>query len=89
MQLIACTRALQKHIRQHISQVRPAFSDNQPKIIASNALIQVNGLYRHGFLIAPIVMSQVIEHVENLIQQQHRGVDDYQYANLLPVNKIE
>ena len=77
------------HIRQHISEVRRAFSDNQRKIIASNAVIQVNGLYRHGFLIAPIVMSQVIEHVENLMQQQHRGVDDYQYANLLPVNQIE
>ena len=73
------------NIRQHISQVRPAFSDNQPKIMAKNSLIQVNGLYRHGFLIAPIVLSQVLEHVNNVIQKQQRPIDDYQYSDLLPI----
>jgi len=52
-------------IRQHISQCRPAFSDNQPKISVvgtnnQNRLIQVNGLFRHGFLIAPVVLEQVM-----------------------------
>ena len=46
-------------IRQHVSQCRPAFSDNQPKIIAKPSLIQVNGLYRHGFLIAPVILEQL------------------------------
>jgi len=74
------------NIRQHISQLRPAFSDNQPKIISRHGLMQVNGLYRHGFLIAPVVLSQVLEHVDNLLTQQHKSRDDYQYADLLPVN---
>ncbi|NQY62105.1 MAG: FAD-dependent oxidoreductase [Alteromonadaceae bacterium] len=47
------------NIRQHISQCRPAFSDNQPKIMVKQQLVQVNGLYRHGFLIAPVVVEQI------------------------------
>ena len=72
------------NIRQHISQLRPAFSDNQPKIISHNTLIQVNGLYRHGFLIAPIVLAQVLTHVGNLMQQ--KPVEHYQYSHWLPIN---
>ncbi len=53
-------------ILEHISQLRPAFNDNQPHIIANNALIQVNGLYRHGYLISPVVSSQVVELVNNI-----------------------
>tara|TARA_R110000744_G_scaffold74350_6_gene148546 strand:+ start:12784 stop:13965 length:1182 start_codon:yes stop_codon:yes gene_type:complete len=74
------------NIRQHISQLRPAFSDNQPKIISHNALIQVNGLYRHGFLIAPVVLAQVLEHVDNIMLEQKKSFDNYQYAHWLPVS---
>ena len=36
------------------SGLRPAFPDNLPRItIGKNNRIAVNGLYRHGFLIAP------------------------------------
>jgi glycine oxidase len=60
------------NIRQHISQCRPAFSNNQPKISVLNSdtqsqVIQVNGLFRHGFLIAPVVLTQVLAVVNNLI----------------------
>jgi len=47
------------NIRQHVSQLRPAFSDNQPKIELKQGVIQVNGLYRHGFLIAPVILKQL------------------------------
>ena len=33
--------------------VRPAFADNVPKIVVRGSTIHVNGLYRHGFLLAP------------------------------------
>jgi len=33
--------------------LRPAFADNLPRIEAKGRTITVNGLYRHGFLIAP------------------------------------
>ncbi|GAA6173875.1 glycine oxidase ThiO [Colwellia sp. KU-HH00111] len=77
------------NIRQHISQCRPAFSDNQPKIIRDNSLIQVNGLFRHGFLIAPVVLAQITQLVSNI--QHHatnHNVDDKQllpYHNWLPI----
>ncbi len=74
------------NIRQHVSQCRPAFSDNQPKISVLNVgkqsqLIQVNGLFRHGFLIAPVVLKQVLALVAN-IQNVSVPVDDLPYANL-------
>ena len=75
------------NIRQHISQLRPAFSDNQAKILCQNGLIQVNGLYRHGFLIAPVVLSQVLEHVDNLMFEQNKAPASYQYSHLLPISQ--
>lgn len=42
---------------------RPAFADNLPKILREGNLIRVNGLYRHGFLLAPAVARMVGEMV--------------------------
>lgn len=41
--------------------VRPAFADNVPRIIVSGdgKTIRVNGAYRHGFLLAPILAEAV------------------------------
>lgn len=33
--------------------VRPAFADNLPRIVWRHGTLYVNGLYRHGFLLAP------------------------------------
>ena len=33
--------------------VRPAFPDNEPRVVTRAGRIFVNGLYRHGFLLAP------------------------------------
>lgn len=44
--------------------VRPAFPDNRPRIIASRDYIYVNGLYRHGFLLAPVLAELVADFVE-------------------------
>jgi glycine oxidase len=55
------------NIRQQVSQLRPAFSDNQPKIIQDGGLIQVNGLYRHGFLIAPAMLVKVEQKIGRFI----------------------
>ena len=35
------------------SDVRPAFSDNLPRLIRRGNTLYINGLYRHGFLLAP------------------------------------
>ena len=39
--------------------VRPAFADNVPKIVVRGRTIHVNGLYRHGFLLAPVLAELV------------------------------
>jgi glycine oxidase len=43
---------------------RPAFPDNRPRIIPRNGYIYVNGLYRHGFLLAPVLAELVATYVE-------------------------
>lgn len=40
---------------------RPAFPDNLPRIRRDGNLIRVNGLYRHGFLLAPAVARMVAD----------------------------
>jgi glycine oxidase len=45
------------------SGLRPAFPDNLPRVTVENARITVNGLYRHGFLIAPALAEATVAHV--------------------------
>ncbi len=45
--------------------VRPAFADNVPKVIVRGQTIHVNGLYRHGFLLAPALAELVAEYLAN------------------------
>jgi glycine oxidase len=35
------------------ASVRPAFADNLPRVKKKGATVTINGLYRHGFLLAP------------------------------------
>jgi glycine oxidase len=44
--------------------VRPAFPDNVPKIVVRGRTIHVNGLYRHGFLLAPALAEMVAAFLE-------------------------
>jgi glycine oxidase len=49
--------------------LRPAFPDNLPRIAVHNQEIAVNGLYRHGFLLAPALAELTLGYVQ-------RGVID-------------
>jgi glycine oxidase len=51
-------------IVQQGAGARPAFPDNRPRIIAAKGYIYVNGLYRHGFLLAPVLAELVSAHLE-------------------------
>ncbi|MBM3543299.1 MAG: FAD-dependent oxidoreductase [Alphaproteobacteria bacterium] len=44
--------------------VRPAFPDNRPRIIPAKGYIYVNGLYRHGFLLAPVLAQLVAAYID-------------------------
>jgi len=39
--------------------LRPSFPDNMPKIVEQDGVILVNGMYRHGFLMAPVLSAEV------------------------------
>jgi glycine oxidase len=45
------------------SGLRPAFPDNLPRIAIDEDRIAVNGLYRHGFLIAPALAELTLNYV--------------------------
>lgn len=57
---------------------RPAFPDNLPRIRRRENIIHVNGLYRHGFLLAPAVARMVADLVINNISSEF--CDDQSYA---------
>ncbi len=44
--------------------LRPAFPDNLPRIAIDAKRISVNGLYRHGFLLAPALAELTLAYVE-------------------------
>src|SRR2546430_3798292 len=46
------------------SGLRPAFPDNLPRIAIDKEKISVNGLYRHGFLLAPALAELTLGYVE-------------------------
>lgn len=83
-----CPGFAEANIRQHVSQLRPAYTDNQPRITIKNNLIQVNGLYRHGFLICPVVIKQLELAVARVLEtNQQSGFQDF--STLLPISRIE
>ena len=43
--------------------VRPAFADNVPKIVVQESAIRINGMYRHGFLLAPVLAELVANYL--------------------------
>ena len=45
------------------SGLRPAFADNLPRIAVDDQKISVNGLYRHGFLLAPALAELTLGYV--------------------------
>lgn len=55
--------------------LRPAFPDNLPRIVTTEGLLRVNGLYRHGYLISPKLAELVCDYVTT-------GQADANYASL-------
>lgn len=44
--------------------LRSAFPDNLPRIAVNNRNISVNGLYRHGFLLAPALAEMTLAYAQ-------------------------
>ncbi len=48
------------------ADLRPAFPDNMPRIVEKNGRIFANGMYRHGFLLAPAVAARAAEMAQEI-----------------------
>jgi glycine oxidase len=69
LQLLGAAYALhpafaEAEIVEAAAGVRPAFADNVPKIVVRGRSIHVNGLYRHGFLLAPALAVLVADYLD-------------------------
>lgn len=51
-------------ILQTATNCRPAYIDNLPKVKVVPGLITANGLFRHGYLLAPSVVSKILNPIE-------------------------
>jgi len=59
------------------ADVRPAFADNAPKIVLRGRHILVNGLYRHGFLLAPSLAALVAHYIKDGTTRQDVFIEDH------------
>src|SRR5262245_11931856 len=55
---------------------RPAFPDNRPRIMVDRRYIYVNGLYRNGFMLAPVLAEFVADFIETGATDQEVFVAD-------------
>ena len=46
-----------------LSGLRPTFNNNLPEVSQQGKLFHINGLYRHGYLFAPALIDDVINHL--------------------------
>ena len=44
--------------------LRPAFPDNLPKVVVRGDRLYVNGAYRHGFLLSPILAAMAADYID-------------------------
>ncbi|BCN93307.1 oxidoreductase [Thiomicrorhabdus immobilis] len=52
--------------------LRPAFLDNHPKIFQHKNRITVNGLFRHGYLLAPMMVKACLQLIKQVDKQADR-----------------
>lgn len=62
------------------TNLRPAFMDNLPQVTWEAGLISANGLFRHGYLLAPAV----VEHVLALVSGDHEAPFSQQLNRFSP-----
>jgi glycine oxidase len=58
------------------SHCRPAFMDNLPRIIRQPGLLRINGLYRHGYLLAPALIDSTLAVLNGQPAQAPISVED-------------
>jgi glycine oxidase len=57
------------------ADLRPAFPDNLPDVRRSGHVLRANGLFRHGFLLAPALARRTAEAVLSMLQPETNHAD--------------
>ncbi len=57
------------------ADLRPAFADNLPHLRQSGRVLQANGLFRHGFLLAPALAGRTADAVQSMLQLETSHAD--------------
>ena len=57
------------------ADLRPAFPDNLPDVRRSGHVLHANGLFRHGFLLAPALAQRAAEAVLSMLQPETNHAD--------------
>ncbi len=57
------------------ADLRPAFPDNLPDVRQSGHVLHANGLFRHGFLLAPALARRTAEAVLSMLQPETNHAD--------------
>lgn len=52
-------------VEQALARCRPALPDNLPGILQEEACLRLNGLFRHGYLLAPVMVEAVLCLIDN------------------------
>jgi len=63
------------------SNLRPSLNDNRPKIMYNDKVVRINGLYRHGYLLAPVVVQHTLALLNDDIHKQHFSDELYSVIN--------
>jgi glycine oxidase len=57
------------------ADLRPAFPDNLPDVRRSGHVVHANGLFRHGFLLAPVLARRTADAVLSMLQPETNHAD--------------
>jgi glycine oxidase len=57
------------------ADLRPAFPDNLPDVRRSGRVLHANGLFRHGFLLAPALARRAADAVQSMLQPETNHAD--------------
>ncbi|MDF3054593.1 MAG: hypothetical protein K0Q74_500 [Gammaproteobacteria bacterium] len=66
---------LEARIIKTMTHLRPTLANHLPKIKYTDGLVAINGLYRHGFLVAPSLVKDAMQYIQH-------GVASVIYSNL-------
>jgi len=62
--------------------LRPALPDNEPKITVHGQTLQINGLFRHGYLLAPALVEQCLSVIQQAQTATQTHIQSNQNSNL-------